>query len=126
MNGGYGHRQGDEVLAAVAGVLRDLSRDIDEPARYGGEELAVVLPQTNTSGAQQVAERTREAVEQLQIPGAAGGRHLQITASFGVAAIPDSAVSKDGLIAAADTALYRAKRAGKNCVERAEPVVTPG
>ena len=68
MNDTYGHQQGDEVLAEVAGVLRELSRDIDEPARYGGEELAVVLPQTEIDGAAQLAERMREAIEALRIP----------------------------------------------------------
>ena len=52
INDEYGHQQGDEVLALVADVLRDFSRDIDAPARYGGEELAVVLPQTDSEGAE--------------------------------------------------------------------------
>jgi diguanylate cyclase (GGDEF)-like protein len=125
VNDRYGHQQGDEVLAAVAGVLRDLSRDIDEPARYGGEELTVVLPQTDAHGATQLAERMREAVERLRIPRVGGRGHLRITASFGVASYPDTAVDKDMLIASADAALYHAKRAGKNRVQRAEPVATP-
>ena len=122
VNDEYGHQQGDEVLSAVAGVLRDLSRDIDVPARYGGEELAVVLPQTDAEGAAHVAERIREAIEARQIPSLSGGRPLTVTASFGVAEIPGSAADKATLIAAADAALYRAKRAGKNRVERADPV----
>ena len=68
VNDTHGHQQGDEVLAAVASVVRDHSRDIDEPARYGGEELAVVLPQTDLEGAAQLAERMREAVERLRLP----------------------------------------------------------
>ena len=72
VNDTYGHQQGDEVLAQVAGVLRGLSRDIDEPARYGGEELAVVLPQTDAEGAALLAERMREA--RRGSPGAAGAR----------------------------------------------------
>jgi diguanylate cyclase (GGDEF)-like protein len=125
VNDRYGHQQGDEVLAAVASVLRDYSRDIDEPARYGGEELAVVLPQTESEGAARLAERMREAVERLRVSSAGNGK-LAITASFGVASIPDSADDKGSLIAAADAALYRAKRGGKNRVERAGPVPTPG
>ena len=113
------------MLAAVARVLRDLSRDIDEPARYGGEEMAVVLPQTDADGAAQVAERIREAIEALRVSRVGGGEPLKITSSFGVASIPDSADDKDSLIAAADTALYRAKRSGKNRVERAEGVAAP-
>ena len=77
VNDEYGHQQGDEVLTAVAGVLRELSRDIDLPARYGGEELAVVLPQTDAEGAAQVAERMREAIEACRIPSLDGDRAAQ-------------------------------------------------
>jgi len=126
VNDRYGHQQGDEVLAAIASVLRDHSRDIDEPARYGGEELAVVLPQTDSVGAVLLAERMREAVERLRVPAVAGEGSLAITASFGVASIPDAANGKAGLIAAADAALYRAKRSGKNRVERAQAVQAAG
>jgi diguanylate cyclase (GGDEF)-like protein len=125
VNDRYGHQQGDEVLAAVARVLREHSRDIDEPARYGGEELAVVLPQTDAEGAAQLAERMREAVERMRVPEVAGSGKLAITASFGVASIPANAADKGSLIAAADAALYRAKRAGKNRVESAAPVTAP-
>jgi diguanylate cyclase (GGDEF)-like protein len=122
VNDRYGHQQGDEVLALVADVLREFSRDIDCPARYGGEELAVILPQTDSEGAMQLAERMREAVERLEVRRVNGEGSLRLKASFGVAAIPESAAGKDDLIAAADAALYRAKRAGRNRVERAEPV----
>jgi diguanylate cyclase (GGDEF)-like protein len=126
VNDTYGHQQGDVVLSAVARALRDLSRDIDEPARYGGEEMAVVLPQTDAIGAAQLAERMREAVEELRVPRVDGNGYLAVTASFGVAAIPYSAADKESLIAAADAALYRAKRAGKNRVEVAEAVAAAG
>ena len=126
VNDEHGHQQGDEVLASVAAVLRDFSRDIDAPVRYGGEELAVVLPQTDAEGAALLAERMREAVERLRVPRVGGPGTLQVTASFGVAAVPESAAEPDELIAAADAALYRAKRNGKNRVERAEPVATAG
>jgi diguanylate cyclase (GGDEF)-like protein len=126
VNDEFGHQQGDDVLAAVANVVRQHSRDIDEPARYGGEELAVVLPQTDSVGAAQLAERMREAVERLRVPRISGSGYLSITASFGVASLPDSATDKGSLIAGADAALYRAKRAGKNRVERAGQVPTPG
>ncbi len=124
VNDTHGHQRGDDVLAAVAGVLRDFSRDIDAPARYGGEELAVVLPGTDVDGAAELAERMREAVQRLQIP-LGGDEHLRITASFGVASMPENAAGKAGLIAAADAALYRAKRGGKNRVEQADPVAMP-
>ena len=122
VNDTYGHQQGDEVLSEVAAVLRELSRDIDEPARYGGEELAVVLSQTEIDGAVHLAERMRAAIESLRIPRLTGEGDLRVTASFGVASAPSKASDKRSLIAAADGALYRAKRAGKNRVERAEAV----
>jgi diguanylate cyclase (GGDEF)-like protein len=126
VNDRHGHQQGDEVLASVAAVLRDFSRDIDAPARYGGEELAVVLPQTDSDGAALLAERMREAVERLRVPSVDGGEPLRVTASFGVASVPESAADRADLVAAADAALYRAKRGGKNRVERAERVAAAG
>jgi diguanylate cyclase (GGDEF)-like protein len=119
VNDTYGHQQGDEVLAQVAAVLRDLSRDLDTAARYGGEEMAVVLPQTDIDGAEMLAERIREGVEALRVPRVRGGGVLSVTASFGVASVPYTAVDRGSLIAAADAALYRAKRGGKNRVARA-------
>ncbi|HEX8854437.1 MAG TPA: diguanylate cyclase [Thermoleophilaceae bacterium] len=120
VNDTYGHQQGDLVLIEVGRVLRELSRDIDEPARYGGEELAVVLPQTDVLGAELAAERMRAAIERLEIRRVDHDGVLRVTASFGVASLPGTATTKDRLIAAADQALYRAKRGGKNRVERAE------
>jgi diguanylate cyclase (GGDEF)-like protein len=119
VNDSYGHQQGDEVLAQVAGVLRYVTRELDTPARYGGEELAIILPQTDAAGAELLAERMRVAVEALHVPRVGGRGTLSVTASFGVAAVPESAPDHAGLIAAADAALYAAKRAGKNRVERA-------
>jgi diguanylate cyclase (GGDEF)-like protein len=126
INDEFGHQQGDEVLELVADVLREFSRDIDTPARYGGEELAVVLPQTNSEGAEQLAERIREAVDGLEVPRVDGEGVLRLQASFGVAAVPESGSDREGLIAAADAALYRAKRAGRNRVERADPLAAAG
>ena len=123
VNDSFGHPQGDVVLIEVARVLRDLSRDIDEPARYGGEELGVILPQTDLAGAELLAERMRAAIEALRIKRADGGEPLRVTASFGVASLPACAQDREALIAEADAALYRAKRAGKNRVRRGEPVV---
>jgi diguanylate cyclase (GGDEF)-like protein len=125
INDTYGHQQGDLVLIEVARALRELSRDIDEPARYGGEEMAVILPQTDVAGAELLAERMRAAIAGLAIKRLDGGGAMHVTASFGVASLPQTATDKTSLIAAADAALYRAKRAGKNRVERAEPAAAP-
>ena len=119
VNDTYGHQQGDEVLAHVAWVLRDASRDLDTVARYGGEELAVVLPQTDGSGAAQLAERMRRAIERLRIPRVGASGTIEVTASFGVASAPENGADRNELIAAADAALYAAKTGGKNRVERA-------
>jgi len=120
VNDTYGHQQGDRVLREVARVVRENSREIDDPARYGGEELAVALPQTDLDGAFQLAERMRHAIEGIEVPVIGNGGRLKVTASFGVAALPVSATDKGGLIAAADAALYAAKRAGKNTTVRAQ------
>jgi len=121
VNDTFGHQQGDLVLREVGRVVRENSRDIDEPARYGGEELAIALPQTDLDGAFRLAERIREAIATLEIPRPDGRGVFRISASFGVAALPESAADRAQLVAAADAALYRAKRMGKNRTEGAEP-----
>jgi diguanylate cyclase (GGDEF)-like protein len=120
VNDTYGHLQGDLVLREVAHVLRQSSREIDEPARYGGEEMAVALPQTDLEGAYQFAERVRRRIEALELPLPDGDGVLRVTASFGAASlVAAGGVDKDALVAAADAALYHAKGAGKNRTERA-------
>jgi diguanylate cyclase (GGDEF)-like protein len=121
VNDTYGHQQGDVVLREVARVLRESSREADAPARYGGEELALILPHTDLEGAYAIAERVRNAIGSLRIPRLDHAGSLQVTASLGVAAT--STGEKDALIAEADTALYTAKRSGKNRTVRA-PLIT--
>ena len=119
VNDTYGHPQGDEVLRRIGDILRAESREIDAPARYGGEEFAVALPETGSEGALELAERIRVRIEAEQVPFVGRDGTLRITASLGVATIPESASDVRALVAAADAALYAAKRGGKNRVELA-------
>jgi len=126
VNDRFGHQAGDEVLRSFADILRETVRDIDVAARYGGEEFAILLPQTDIAGAEALAERLREAVESRTMAEAPDDP-VTVTSSFGVASFPEAGTGP-GLFAAADEALYRAKRAGKNCVVCAEtngPVRAP-
>jgi diguanylate cyclase (GGDEF)-like protein len=114
VNDMYGHPAGDAVLRAVAEVLSARKRAVDSCFRYGGEELALILPRTDLEGGAELAERLREAVASKKIEWQ--GTSIPITISCGVAAFPTSADSADALLAAADGALYAAKAAGRNCV----------
>src|SRR4051812_41437913 len=119
VNDTYGHQQGDQVLREVARILRESSREIDAPARYGGEELAVVLPGTDLEGAYNLAERVRSGIESLALPLPDGRGTLRVTASLGVASLVHGVGEPRELLARADAALYEAKRSGKNKVVRA-------
>jgi len=112
VNDTYGHQVGDEVLVAVAGILRASSRDIDTPARFGGEEFAVILPETGLEGARVMAERIRLAVADAKIP----SLPTSVTISIGVACYPEHADEFNSLIQTADEALYDAKHQGRNRV----------
>jgi len=115
VNDRFGHQQGDIVLREVAKIVRSFSREIDAPARYGGEELALLLPGTDLEGAYQLAERVRQGIEDLGLTVSGQADRLHVTASVGVAAIMDGReMDARELIAAADRALYEAKRSGKN------------
>ena len=126
VNDSFGHQQGDAVLKAVARALRENCRDADAPVRYGGDELAVILPHTPLEGASVIAERVRSAIERLEIPRLDGEGSLRVTASIGVSAATGG--DKDELITEADQALYSAKRGGKNRTEnaQAQPANLPG
>jgi diguanylate cyclase (GGDEF)-like protein len=117
INDTYGHPQGDLVLKQVARVLQGNSREADSPARYGGEEMALILPHTDLEGAYAIAERVRTAIAALHIPLIDGGGELRVTASIGVGATSEG--HKEALIGATDAALYRAKHEGKNRTVRA-------
>lgn len=119
INDTLGHPQGDEVLRNVARVLRESLRAIDEPARYGGEEFAIVLRDTGLDDAERLAGRVRMEIEALETAAVDDGDPVRITASFGVAALPECAQDDQSLVAAADAALLQAKRAGKNRTVRA-------
>lgn len=125
VNDDHGHQAGDRVLAQVATVLRHAVegtsvvarlRKSDVVTRYGGEEFAILLLDARAAGARAVAERIRLAIEEQAVP-LPGGAEVRVTASLGVACLPDDASSAEALVRAADEALYRAKREGRNRVE---------
>ncbi|MHB0954771.1 MAG: GGDEF domain-containing protein [Pirellulaceae bacterium] len=111
-NDAYGHQAGDEVLCQVAQLLRDTMRESDLVVRYGGEEMAVVLPATDIQEACRGAERARRAIEATQLH--VEGQTLRVTVSVGTAQCHEADSSTD-LVKRADEALYAAKRAGRNC-----------
>jgi diguanylate cyclase (GGDEF)-like protein len=115
MNDTHGHRHGDAVLEFVADVIGDHCRATDEPARYGGDELAVILAETDLDGAQTIAENLRQAVDatELVLP---DGSTTRVTVSVGISAMLPGAGDPAALIEAADVGLYAAKRTGKNRV----------
>src|SRR4051812_1258650 len=116
-NDRYGHVVGDACIKRVAGcVLAELRNENDLAVRYGGEELLVLLPSLSLPDAMRVAERIRRSVEALAIPHQALGQRGVVTVSCGAASGPVSALSAQELIASADTALYAAKRNGRNQV----------
>jgi diguanylate cyclase (GGDEF)-like protein len=119
VNDTYGHDGGDAVLQSVAQTFQEGVRNVDTCARYGGEEIAVLLPQTNMDGARDFAERLRKAVETRVVMH--DGREISVTASFGVATYPDSVAAHDALFPTADRALYQAKAEGRNRVRCAVP-----
>ena len=113
VNDQYGHQRGDAVLIELAERLRGLVRDVDTLARYGGEELVVVLPETDEPGAVRAAERICEAVRATTF-GLPGELPVPVTVSIGVAVFPGHGATPSALLRAADDALYAAKREGRD------------
>ncbi len=118
-NDRYGHLVGDRVLKVVAQVLKESVRTVDLVARYGGEEFSVLLLKTPAVGAQTVAERIREKIEEQEIIASQESTH--VTVSIGVAELVPEFKEVEKFIDAADQALYQAKGEGKNCVRLARP-----
>lgn len=115
LNDEHGHAKGDAVLRDVAAQLVGGLRPSDVVARYGGEELMVILPGCSLEGAQIKAEGLRARIE-----GLSDAHGVPISASFGIATVPETSTSPADVVPMADTALYAAKQAGKNCIRVAE------
>jgi diguanylate cyclase (GGDEF)-like protein len=117
-NDSYGHLSGDRLLMEVGHIIKNAIRNVDYAFRYGGDEFAILLPQTNIEDAFQVLERVREKIASSLDSG-----DIRITSSIGLASWPDDGISHTDIIAAADNTLYRAKRSGGNrsyCASKAE------
>jgi len=115
INDRFGHQAGDRVLASIASVVKAETRKTDIVARYGGEEIAVLMPATSLRVAERVAERIRESVAREPI--AVDGTELQVTVSIGVSGSEKASVFFPNVFKAADDALYDAKNNGRNRVE---------
>jgi len=116
INDQYGHLAGSGTLTEVGAILAEGVRESDILARYGGDEFVVVLPETPASGALVIAERLRRAIEENHFL-KAQGLAARISASFGIAAYPDHALTPEALIQKADQAMYRVKEREKNGIE---------
>ncbi len=124
INDTRGHLAGDAVLAGLAWLIRRSLRSHDELGRYGGEELLLVLPETDLGRAHSVAERLRANIEEMGWPEV--GPDLTVTVSAGVASLDDGALTTSELLQRADDALYAAKRSGRNRVLSWDPAVRSG
>jgi diguanylate cyclase (GGDEF)-like protein len=116
LNDSFGHSTGDEAIRRIGKVLQEGTRGIDLAARIGGEEFALILVETSLEGGLELAERLRASIKEISIP-----RAGHITASFGVTECPSSAQTSRDLLHSADSALYEAKRAGRNRVAGNQP-----
>lgn len=119
VNDAYGHDAGNRLLRQLANAIQGELRATDVPARYGGDEFIVLLPETPPKGAMDVAERIRRAISGAAL--ALEGKSVASSVSVGVACFPEDGRSLDALAARADRALYHAKQRGRNCVVRYAP-----
>lgn len=116
INNRYGHLAGDAVLLGIADVFRRELRPFDVPARFGGEEFAVLLPETSPVRAVEIADRIRRAVEEMIVRPATVSEPIRATISIGVAGFPGDAKNAEDLLHEADLAVYGAKEQGRNRV----------
>jgi len=119
VNDTHGHLCGSKALMEAAGLIRHCARETDVVARFGGDEFSLILPDTGREGAVSVATRIRERIAD-HVFLKTDGLEVRLTASVGVATLPDVAASAEELIRAADMAMYRVKEAGKNGIHVAE------
>ena len=117
VNDTYGHTAGDRALQQVSMILKDSIRTSDVLCRYGGEEFAIIMSKTEITGALEKADKIRQYVESASFDTMVTGKSLGITISIGVASFPENGTEYDTLVDAADGALYKAKRNGRNRVE---------
>jgi len=116
INDTYGHVFGSRALIEAGRLIRESARETDVVARFGGDEFALILPDTGAPGAQAVAERVRDRVATHSFL-AQEGLNVHLTASVGIATLPDSAMSAEELVQAADAAMYQVKDRGKNGIQ---------
>lgn len=121
INDKHGHPTGDAILRGIADALRESVRSFDVVARYGGDEFAVILPETDASGARAVADRIRQSIarREFQPPENGSSVPLRAAISIGIATAPENGLVAATLVAAADRALYRSKERGRGCVSHA-------
>lgn len=119
VNDKHGHLAGSKALVEAAALIRGSARETDVVARFGGDEFSVILPDTGREGAVSVAERVRDRIRAFEFL-ASDGLTVRLTASIGIATLPDVAGSAEELLRAADTAMYRVKDAGKDGIHIAQ------